>query len=90
MLLAKSINSPGTTVVQTINKTMGRINFAASDASKVVNNSLVDSSSIIFCTVVTADATMKSVSVQAGSGTFTITANAAPAGEVAVNWIVFN
>lgn len=87
---AKTITAGGTTGTQTINKTSGRINLAAGDASKLVNNSLCTANSIIICTVASNDATMKSVAVVAGSGSFTIYPNAVPTAETAVNWMLTN
>jgi hypothetical protein len=87
---AKTITGVGTTGTQTINKTTGRINLAAGDTSKLVNNSLCTANSIIIATVASNDATMNSVKVVAGSGSFTIYPNAAPTAETAVNWILTN
>jgi len=89
-LLSKTITAGGTTVPQTINKPMGSINFAAADATKVVTNNLVSVNSVILCQVATADGTMKTVSVTAASGSFTITANAGATAETRVNFLVIN
>lgn len=86
----KTITAPGTTGAQTINKTTGRVNFAAAATSLVVTNSLVATTSIIQCTVATNDTTMKSVACVPGSGSFTIHANAAPTAETAVAFTVTN
>lgn len=86
----KTVIAAGTTGAQTINKTMGRVNFAAAATSLVVTDSLVTANSIILATVASNDATMKSVAVVAGSGSFTLFANAAPTTETAVNFLVFN
>ena len=88
--LQKTVTAGGTTSAQTINKPIGSVNFAAAATSLVVTNSLVTTSSIIICTVATNDATMKSVLVVAGSGSFTIHANAAATAETRVNFIVLN
>lgn len=86
----KTITAGGTTGAQTINKTMGSVNFAAAATSLVVTNSLVATTSIIIATVATNDTTMFGVKVVAASGSFTIYANAAATAETRVNFIVLN
>lgn len=86
----KTVTAGGTTTPQTINKNAGSVNFAAADASKVVTNSLVTTSSIIIATVAANDATMKSVQAVAAAGSFTLYANAAPTAETRVNFLVIN
>jgi len=88
--VSKTVITPGTTGAQTINKTAGRVNFAASAASLVVTNSLVTLNSIIIATVGKVDATMTSVVVVAATGSFTLTPNAAPTAETPVNFLVIN
>lgn len=88
--LDKTVTAAGTTGAQTINKTTGTVNFAASATSLVVTNSLVTANSIIICTVCTNDTTMKSVAAVAASGSFTMYANAAPTAETRVNFLVTN
>ena len=90
MILDKTITAGGTTGAQTINKTCGSVNFAASATSLVVTNSRVTTSSVIVATVATNDSTMKTVTAVAGSGSFTLYANAAATAETRVNWIVIN
>jgi len=90
IILDKTVTAGGTTGAQTINKTVGSVNFAAGATSLVVTNNRVTASSIIIATVATADATMKSVVAVAASGSFTLTANAAATSETRVNWIVIN
>lgn len=86
----KTITAGGTTGAQTINKNAGSVNFAAAATSLVVTNSRVSTSSVIIATVATNDSTMKSVAVVAGSGSFTIYANAAATAETRVNFLVVN
>lgn len=86
----KTVTPAGTTGAQTINKSTGAVNFAAGATSLVVTNSLVSTASIIVCTVGTVDSTMKSVVAVAGSGAFTLTANAAATAETRVNFRVSN
>ena len=88
--LQKTVTAGGTTGAQTINKPIGSVNFAAAATSLVVTNSLVTANSIIIATVATNDATMQSVNVVAGSGSFTINANAAATAETRVNFLVHN
>lgn len=86
----KTVTAGGTTGAQTINKSAGSVNFAASDASLVVTNSLVTANSIIIATVATQDLSMKSVSAVAASGSFTLRGDNVPTGEVRVNFLVIN
>jgi hypothetical protein len=88
--LGKTITAAGTTGAQTINKTSGAVNFAASATSLVVTNSLVTTSSVIHATVGTNDTTMKDAHVVAASGSFTIYPDAAPTAETRVNFLVTN
>ena len=85
----RTVTAGGTTGAQTINKPYGSVNFAAAATSLVVTNSLVTSSSVILATVATNDSTMKTVTAVAGSGSFTLYANAAATGETRVNFVVF-
>ena len=89
-LTDKTITASGTTGAQTINKIAGSVNFAAAATSLVVTNSLVTANSVIIATVGTNDATMTSVQVVAGAGSFTIHANAAATAETRVDFLVIN
>ena len=86
----KTVTAAGTTGAQTINKTAGTVNFAATATSLVVTNSFVDANSIIIATVGTNDTTMKSVQAVAAAGSFTLYANAAATAETRVNFMVIN
>ena len=88
--VSKTITAGGTTGAQTINKTAGSVNFAALATSLVVTNSLVTANSVVLATVATNDATLTSIQVVAGAGTFTLYANAAATAETRVNFIVIN
>jgi hypothetical protein len=90
VFFSKTITAGGTTGAQTINNVCGSVNFAAAATSLVVTNSLVSTDSVIIATVATNDATMTSVQVVAGSGSFTIYANAAATAETRVNFLVIN
>lgn len=89
-LTDKTITAGGTTGAQTINKIAGSVNFAAAATSLVVTNSLVTANSVIIATVGTNDATMTSVQIVAGAGSFTIHANAAATAETRVDFLVIN
>lgn len=80
----------GTTGNQTINKGAGTVNFAASATSLVVTNSLVSTSSLVFCTIRTNDTTAVIKNVVPAAGSFTITLNAAATAETSVGFIVHN
>jgi hypothetical protein len=90
IILDKTVTASGTTGAQTINKTVGSVNFAAAASSLVVTNSRVTTASVIIATVATNDTTLKSVVAVAGSGSVTLTANAAATAETRVNFIVIN
>jgi hypothetical protein len=90
IILDKTVTATGTTGAQTINKTVGSVNFAAAASSLVVTNSRVTTASVIVATVATDDATMKSVVAVSAAGSFTLTANAAATAETRVNFIVIN
>lgn len=80
----------GVTGAQTINKTSGTVNFAATATTLVVTNSLVSTSSLVFAMVRTADATATIKSVVPASGSFTITLGAAATAETSVGFFVIN
>lgn len=89
--LDTTITAGGTTGAQTINKQAGSVNFAAGNATLVVTNSMVSTSSVILVTVATNDATMLSAHAVAGSGSFTIYADPAPpTAETRVNFLIMN
>ena len=90
LILDKTVTAAGTTGAQTVNKTVGSVNFAAGATSLVVTNNRVTTASVIVATVATNDSTMKSVTAVAASGSFTITANVAATAETRVNFIVIN
>lgn len=85
-----TITAAATVGAQTINKNAGSVNFAAAATSLVVTNSRVTANSVIIATVATNDATMLSVQAVAGSGSFTLYANAAATAETRVNFLVIN
>jgi len=85
------ITPAGTNGSRTINALSGSVNFAASGGSAItVTNSLVTTSSLVFCQVASADATLKSVQTVKSNGSFTITPNAAATAATIVDWLVIN
>lgn len=80
----------GTTGAQTINKTVGTVNFAAAETTLVVTNSYVSTSSIVFAVVRTNDSTATIKNVIPGSGSFTIRLTAAATAETSVGFMVVN
>lgn len=85
----KTITAGGTTGDRTINKLAGTVNFAAAATAITVTNSLVTTSSLIFCTVRTNDTTATIKNVVPGSGSFVITIVAAT-GETSVGFFIVN
>lgn len=89
--LNRTITAGGTTGNRTINKPAGTVNFAAAATAITVTNSLVTTSSLIFTTIRTADATCTFVkSTVPGSGSFVITLNAGCTAETSVGFLVLN
>jgi len=88
--IPKTITAAGTTGAQTINKATGSVNFAAAATSLVVTDSLVTTSSLIFPSLGTVDATAVLGAVIPASGSFTINMKVAPTAETRVNFIIFN
>lgn len=83
--------TPALTVgAQTINKPSWTVNIAAWQSSIVVTNSLVTTSSNVFVTVRTADATALVKNVVPTSGSFTITLNANATAETSLWFWVMN
>lgn len=90
IVFSKTITAAGTTGAQTINKTLGSVNFAAGATTLVVTNNQVSTTSIVQVQVEGTDATFTSARITLAAGSFTITANAAATAETKVNFIVFN
>lgn len=89
--IISTVTAAGTTGAQTINRSAGRVNFAAAAQTLVVTDSQVTTTSLIFLTVSTDDTTAKSAVVSAQSaGSFTIKLNAAATSETAVNFFITN
>ncbi len=88
---APTVTAAGTTGAQTINNAIGSVNFAAGATSIVVTNNLIATTSLVFLTVMTNDATAKSASISAiTSSNFTIRLNAAATAETKVAFRIEN
>lgn len=85
-----TVVAPADTGNKTINKPSGQVRIAAGNSSVVVTNSQVTADSVIIATVASNDATLKTVAVVAGTGSFTIHGNAAATAETLIKWMVFN
>lgn len=90
LLLDNTITPGGTTGSQTINKPSGTVNFAAAATSLTVTNDKVAADSLVFCQIMTNDATFKSCQVVVSAGSFVIHANAAATAETKVAFVVIN
>ena len=80
----------GTTGAQTINRPSGTVNFGIGAGSLVVTNSLCTTSSIVFATVRTNDATAYIKNVVPAAGSFTINLGAAATAETSVGFFIIN
>lgn len=83
-------DSSGTPGNATNNSPRGRAAFAAAGTSVVITSSLVTATSTILVTLGGTDATLTSVRVTPGAGTFTVTGNAAATGSTPFDWLVVN
>lgn len=73
--------APGNT---TINTQRGRCAIAAAASAVTVTSSACAATTDVHCQVITNDATLKSVSVVPGAGSFVITGNAAATGNTTI------
>jgi len=90
-LTLTATNTPaGTTGNQTINRPSGTVNIAAAGTTITVTNSLVTTSSIVFATIRTNDATAVIKNVVPAAGSFTINLNAAATAETSIGFFVIN
>jgi hypothetical protein len=80
----------GTTGPQTINGPSGTVNFGIGASSLVVTNSLCTTSSIVFATVRTNDATAYIKNVVPAAGSFTINLGANATAETSVGFFIIN
>lgn len=74
----------------TQNTTTGFVILPAGDATIVVTNDKVSANSVVLAQIGTVDATATSIAVVPGAGSFTITANSAPTGNVNITYFVIN
>jgi hypothetical protein len=80
----------GTTGNQTINTPSGNVNFAAGATALTVTNSLCTTSSLVFATVRTNDATAVIKNVVPAAGSFTINLEAGATGVTSVGFFIIN
>lgn len=88
--LTQERTAVGTTGDQKIDQIAGSVNFAAAATSLVVTNSFVTENSLIFCVLMTDDATAILKNVVPGNGLFTINLDAAPTAETRCGFLVLN
>jgi hypothetical protein len=86
--LANAIS--GTTGNQTINTPSGNVNFAAGATALTVTNSLCTTSSLVFATIRTNDATAIIKNVVPAAGSFTINLDAGATGVTSVGFFIIN
>lgn len=87
---AATADISGTAGNGTASTARGRAAFAAAANSVVITSALVTATSSIFVQLNTVDTTLKSVSVVAAAGSFTITGNAAATAITAFDFHVIN
>lgn len=63
---------------------LGKFAIAAAASAATITYAPCTANSFVFCQVITADATLKSVSVQPGAGSFVVTGNAAATGNTTI------
>lgn len=80
-------NVPGNAI---INKPAGIVPIGAAGQTVQVNSIYCTARSIVLCQLMTADATLKSVTVVVADGVFVITGNAATTGAVKVGFFILN
>lgn len=80
----------GTTGPRTIDRPSGTVNFAIGASALVVTNSLCTTSSIVFATVRTNDATAYIKNVVPAAGSFTINLGANATAETSVGFFIIN
>jgi hypothetical protein len=80
----------GTTGAQTIDRPSGTVNFLNGTSALVVTNSLCTTSSIVFATVRTNDATAYIKNVVPAAGSFTINLGANATAETSVGFFIIN
>jgi hypothetical protein len=86
--LANAIS--GTTGNQTIDTPSGNVNFAAGATALTVTNSLCTTSSLVFATIRTNDATATIKNVVPAAGSFTINLGAAATAVTSVGFFIIN
>lgn len=88
--ISATTDTSGTPGPATVSTSRGRAAFAAASASVVITNSLVVSTSTVMVALGGADATLLSVRVTPGAGSFTVTGNAAATGITPFDFRIVN
>ena len=83
-------DTSGTPGNATINGAGGRAAFAAAASTCVITNSNITAASKVFVSLAGGDATLTSVRVTPGAGTFTVTGNAAATATTVFDFFVVN
>src|SRR3990167_7374802 len=85
--IGDSSASPGNATLNTVS---GKSAISLASSSVVITNSFVSSTSMIFITPLSLDATATAWKYSVADGSFTITTNAATTADWLFSWIVFN
>lgn len=85
-----STDISGTPGNGTVNTGRGRAAFAAAASSVTISSTICSAGSTVLVQLGGTDATLKSVTVTAGAGSFTVTGNAAATGITPFDFVVIN
>lgn len=90
IFLERTITAAASTGNKTINKMAGTVRIAAAGTTVTVTNANVNTSSICFATIQTADATAILKNAVPGAGSLVLTTTAAVTAETAIGWFCTN
>ncbi|MDA7567498.1 hypothetical protein N8769_06015, partial [Flavobacteriaceae bacterium] len=90
---ARTISTTGGTI--TLNGMSGRFRISAFATSSTINNDIIDSNSVLICTISSSNTNDYYISSavssgNSGSGSFTVTLDQIPAYDVDINFIIMN
>ena len=90
---AQTVSTAGGTI--TLNGMSGRFRIRALSTSKTINNDIIDSGSVLICTISSANSNDYFISSavpagSSGSGSFTVTLDQIPAYDVDINFFIMN
>jgi hypothetical protein len=90
---AQTVSTAGGTI--TLNGMSGRFRISALSTSKTINNDIIDSGSVLICTISSANSNDYFISSavpagSSGSGSFTVTLDQIPAYDVDINFFIMN